>query len=200
MLQIASMVADSMCGVCNNAIRLALLLATTQANKQDKASKTQGDNRMEKLKTGDKAPDFTAQTDSGQQVSLSDFRGKRVVLYFYPKDDTPGCTVQACSFRDNYAALEEQNAVVLGVSPDDADSHVKFKTKFDLPFPLLVDEDHTIAEAYGVWGEKTNYGKTYMGITRSNFVIDENGTIIGAFYNIKPADSTEKSLEALSGN
>jgi peroxiredoxin Q/BCP len=174
MLQIASMVADSMCGVCNNAIRLALLLATTQANKQDKASKTQGDNRMEKLKTGDKAPDFTAHT--------------------------PGCTVQACSFRDNYAALEEQNAVVLGVSPDDADSHVKFKTKFDLPFPLLVDEDHTIAEAYGVWGEKTNYGKTYMGITRSNFVIDENGTLIGAFYNIKPADSTEKSLEALSGN
>ncbi len=154
---------------------------------------------MEKLKTGDKAPDFTATTDNGETVSLGDYRGKRVVLYFYPKDDTPGCTTQACSFRDNYPAIEEQNAVVLGVSPDDETSHVKFKSKFDLPFTLLVDEDHAIADAYGVWGEKTNYGKTYMGITRSNFVIDENGTILKAFYNIKPADSTAKSLEVLSG-
>lgn len=152
----------------------------------------------EKLQAGDQAPDFTATTDDGQQVKLSDYRGKRVVLYFYPKDDTPGCTTQACSFRDNYPAIEEKNAVVLGVSPDDEKSHVRFKSKFDLPFALLVDEDHSIAEAYGVWGEKTNYGKTYMGIIRSNFVIDENGQIIKTLYNIKPAESTEKSLAALA--
>ena len=151
----------------------------------------------DKLQAGDQAPEFNATTDDGQQVKLSDYRGKRVVLYFYPKDDTPGCTTQACSFRDNYPAIEEKNAVVLGVSPDDEKSHVKFKSKFDLPFTLLVDADHSIAEAYGVWGEKTNYGKTYMGIIRSNFVIDENGKIIESFYNIKPADSTEKSLAAL---
>ena len=127
----------------------------------------------EPLKTGDAAPDFTTTTDEGKTVKLSDYQGKRVVLYFYPKDDTPGCTTQACGFRDHYVEIEEKNAVVLGVSPDNAQSHQKFKTKFNLPFTLLVDEDHAIAEAYGVWGEKTNYGKTYMGIIRSHFVIDE---------------------------
>jgi peroxiredoxin Q/BCP len=127
----------------------------------------------QKVNVGDVAPDFSAVTDTGATVRLSDFRGKRVVLYFYPKDDTSGCTAQACGFRDNFPIIEEKNAVVLGVSPDGVKSHQQFKTKFDLPFTLLVDEDHAIAEAYGAWGEKSNYGKTYMGIIRSHFVIDE---------------------------
>jgi peroxiredoxin Q/BCP len=152
----------------------------------------------EKLQAGDQAPDFEAVTDEGKRVKLSDYRGKRVVLYFYPKDDTPGCTTQACDFRDRYPAIEERNAVVLGVSPDDEKSHVKFKSKFNLPFTLLVDEDHAIAEAYGVWGEKSMYGKTYMGIIRSNFVIDETGKIIKTLYNIKPAESAEEALAALA--
>jgi thioredoxin-dependent peroxiredoxin len=152
----------------------------------------------EKLQAGDQAPEFEAVTDTGQRVKLSDYRGKRVVLYFYPKDDTPGCTTQACDFRDRYPAIEERNAVVLGVSPDDEKSHVKFKSKFNLPFTLLVDEDHAIADAYGVWGEKSMYGKTYMGIVRSNFVIDETGKIIKTLYNIKPADSAEEALAALA--
>jgi peroxiredoxin Q/BCP len=153
---------------------------------------------MDKLNVGDSAPDFEAVTDEGKHVKLSDYRGKRVVLYFYPKDDTPGCTTQACGFRDNYPAIEEKNAVVLGVSPDDEKSHVRFKSKFDLPFTLLVDPDHQIADAYGVWGEKTNYGKTYMGIIRSNFVIDENGKILKTMYNIKADKSAEESLAALN--
>jgi peroxiredoxin Q/BCP len=152
---------------------------------------------MTKLNVGDAAPEFEAVTDEGKTVKLSDYRGKRVVLYFYPKDDTPGCTTQACGFRDNYPLIEEKNAIVLGVSPDDQKSHVKFKSKFDLPFTLLVDADHSLAEAYGVWGEKSNYGKTYMGIIRSNFVIDENGKILKTMYNIKPADSAEETLAAL---
>lgn len=152
---------------------------------------------MEKLNVGDPAPDFEAMTDDGKQVKLQDYRGKRVVLYFYPKDDTPGCTTQACGFRDAYPAIEEKNAVVLGVSPDDQRSHLKFKSKYNLPFTLLVDADHQIAEAYGVWGEKMNYGKKYMGIIRSNFVIDENGKIVKTMYNIKPAQSTDEALAAL---
>jgi peroxiredoxin Q/BCP len=153
---------------------------------------------MDKLNVGDQAPDFEAVTDEGKPVKLSDYRGKRVVLYFYPKDDTPGCTTQACAFRDNYPAIEEKNAVVLGVSPDDEKSHVRFKSKFDLPFTLLVDSEHQIADAYGTWGEKTNYGKTYMGIIRSNFVIDENGKILKTMYNIKADKSAEESLAALN--
>jgi thioredoxin-dependent peroxiredoxin len=153
---------------------------------------------MDKLNVGDQAPDFEAVTDEGKHVKLSDYRGKRVVLYFYPKDDTPGCTTQACGFRDNYPTIEEKNAVVLGVSPDDEKSHVRFKSKFDLPFTLLVDPDHQIADAYGAWGEKTNYGKTYMGIIRSNFVIDEKGKILKTMYNIKADKSVEESLAALN--
>ncbi len=152
---------------------------------------------MSALQVGDVAPDFTAVTDSGATVSLGDYRGKRVVLYFYPKDDTPGCTTQACGFRDNYPVIEEKNAVVLGVSPDSAKSHQKFKTKFDLPFTLLVDEDHAIAEAYGVWAEKSMYGKKYMGIERSHFVIDENGKIADAQVKVKPEDSVAKALAML---
>jgi peroxiredoxin Q/BCP len=149
------------------------------------------------LKVGDIAPDFEALTDAGERVRLSDFRGRRVVLYFYPKDDTPGCTTQACSFRDSYPIIEEKNAVVLGVSPDSQSSHQKFKTKYDLPFTLLVDEDHAIAERYGVWGEKTMYGKTSMGIHRSHFVIDEEGKIIDAHVKVKPEDSAPFVLMAL---
>ena len=149
------------------------------------------------LKAGDPAPDFTTVTDTGATVKLADFRGKRVVLYFYPKDDTPGCTTQSCGFRDAYPVIEEKNAVVLGVSPDGVTSHQKFKTKFDLPFTLLVDEDHAISEAYGVWQEKTNYGKTYMGIIRSHFIIDEQGNIADAQIKVSPTESVERALAAL---
>jgi peroxiredoxin Q/BCP len=149
------------------------------------------------LQVGDLAPDFEAKTDSGETVKLSSYRGQRVVLYFYPKDDTPGCTTQACGFRDNYVEIEERDAVVLGVSPDGQASHQKFKTKYDLPFTLLVDEDHTIAELYGVWGEKKMYGKTYMGILRSHFVIDEQGKIVDARVKVRPADSVRFAIEAL---
>lgn len=152
---------------------------------------------MSSLQIGDMAPDFTAVTDSGETVSLHDFRGKRVILYFYPKDDTPGCTTQACGFRDNYPIIEEKNAVVLGVSPDSAQSHRKFKTKYNLPFTLLVDEDHAIAEAYGVWVEKSMYSKKYMGVERSHFIIDENGRIADAQVKVKPENSVEKALAAL---
>lgn len=152
---------------------------------------------MSDLNAGTMAPEFTAVTDSGETVSLRDFRGKRVVLYFYPKDDTPGCTTQACGFRDNYPVIEEKNAVVLGVSPDSAKSHTKFKTKFNLPFTLLVDEDHTIADAYGVWVEKSMYGKNYMGIERSHFVIDEAGRIVEAKVKVKPEESVASALAAL---
>lgn len=148
-------------------------------------------------RVGEIAPDFEALTDAGETLRLSDLRGKRVVLYFYPKDDTPGCTTQACGFRDNYAVIEEKNAVVLGVSPDGQASHQRFKTKFNLPFTLLVDEDHRIAELYGVWGEKTLYGRTTMGVIRSHFVIDEQGRIVEARVKVSPEDSVRYALEAL---
>jgi thioredoxin-dependent peroxiredoxin len=150
-----------------------------------------------KVNVGDVAPDFELLSDTGEPVKLADFRGKRVVLYFYPKDDTPGCTTQSCGFRDNYPVIEEKNAVVLGVSPDGVKSHQQFKTKFDLPFLLLADEGHKVAETYGVWGEKSNYGKTYMGIIRSHFVIDEAGKVIDAQVDVKPVDSVEKAIAAL---
>jgi len=150
-----------------------------------------------KLKLGDPAPDFALLDDKGNRVKLSAYHGKRVVVYFYPKDDTPGCTTQACGFRDNYLAIEEKNAVVLGISPDDAKSHVKFKTKFNLPFTLLADVDHAVAEVYGVWGEKSMMGKTYMGIIRSHFVVDENGALIDVQYNIKPEASVAGALEII---
>lgn len=153
---------------------------------------------MGQLHIGDQAPDFTAQTDQNEQVQLRDYRGKRVVLYFYPKDDTSGCTTQACGFRDRYPTIAEQNAVVLGVSPDSAASHQKFKTKYNLPFTLLVDTDHAIADAYGVWGEKSMYGKKYMGIIRSHFVIDEAGKIVDAQYKISPKDSVAQAVTALA--
>jgi peroxiredoxin Q/BCP len=149
------------------------------------------------LKVGDTAPDFAAVTDTGKQVKLSDYRGKRVVLYFYPKDSTPGCTTQACGFRDNYPVIEKRKGIVLGVSPDGIASHQKFKAKQQLPFTLLVDEDHAIAEKYGVWGEKSMYGRKYMGVIRSHFVIDEKGKIVDAQVKVSPADSVKRAVEAL---
>ena len=149
------------------------------------------------LKIGDPAPDFSLPADNGQTVSLKDFRGKKVILYFYPKDDTPGCTTQACSFRDNYPQIEERNAVVIGVSPDDVKSHQKFKTKFDLPFLLVADTDHALAEAYGVWAEKSMYGKKFMGVQRSHFVIDEEGRLLDVQDKISPADSVSQALKIL---
>ena len=152
---------------------------------------------MSELTVGDFAPDFDLPSDAGHNVRLSDLRGKRVVLYFYPKDDTSGCTTQACGFRDAYPQIEEKNAVVLGVSPDGVKSHRKFKTKYDLPFLLLADEDHAVAEAYGAWGEKSMYGKQYMGILRSHYVIDEEGRIASVQLKVSPADSVERAVAAL---
>ncbi|HID33593.1 MAG TPA: thioredoxin-dependent thiol peroxidase [Anaerolineae bacterium] len=152
---------------------------------------------MTKLHVGDLAPDFEALTDEGKKVKLSDFRGKKVILYFYPKDNTSGCTKQAVGFRDHYDEIVANNAVVLGVSPDSVESHVKFKTKYDLPFHLLVDPDHAVAELYGVWGEKKMYGRTYYGIKRSHFVIDEEGRLIDVRYNVRPAKSVEYALKAI---
>ena len=149
------------------------------------------------LSTGDKAPSFSLQSDSGETVSLDQLRGKKVVLYFYPKDDTPGCTVEACEFRDSWSAVKKTGAALFGVSPDKIESHQKFKKKFNLPFPLLADPDHKAAEAYGAWGEKSMYGKKYMGILRSTFVIDEQGQIARVFEKVKPEGHAAQVLEAL---
>ena len=150
------------------------------------------------LSVGDMAPDFEALSDSGKKLKLSDYRGKRVVLYFYPKDSTPGCTTQACGFRDSYPKIEKRKGVVLGVSPDGVASHQKFKTNQKLPFTLVVDQDHGIAEKYGVWGEKSMYGRKYMGIIRSHFVIDEKGKIVDAQVKVSPKDSVERALGVLA--
>ena len=146
---------------------------------------------------GSMAPDFALPADDGQTARLSNYRGQRVVLYFYPKDMTSGCTTQACGFRDHYAEIEERNGVVLGISPDGAASHVGFKTKYNLPFRLLADEDHKVAELYGVWGEKSSYGKTYFGVIRSHFVVDEEGRIVDVQYKVSPENSVSQALETL---
>ena len=152
---------------------------------------------IEGFQIGDVAPDFQLVTDEGKAVHLSDFRGQRVILYFYPKDDTSGCTRQACGFRDAYPVIEEKNGVVLGVSPDGVASHVKFKNKYELPFTLLVDENHAVAEQYGAWGEKSMYGRKYMGIIRSHFVIDEEGRFADVQVKVSPKNSVKRALKAL---
>jgi peroxiredoxin Q/BCP len=150
------------------------------------------------LQEGILAPDFTLATDGGGEVTLSDYRGKKVVLYFYPKDDTPGCTTEACSFRDDYGMITATGAVVLGVSPDTVKSHDKFKLKYSLPFALLSDSDHRVAEMYGAWGEKKMYGKTSMGIIRSTFILDETGKIVKVFPKVTPKDHSMEVLAALT--
>ena len=148
------------------------------------------------LQEGQPAPDFTGKDQNGNTVSLHDFKGKKVVLYFYPKDDTPGCTAQACNLRDNYTALIKSGFEVIGVSADDVKSHKKFETKFSLPFPLIADEDQKIVNDYGVWGEKQMFGKKYMGIIRTTFLIDENGIIKKIIEKPDTENHTQQVFEA----
>jgi peroxiredoxin Q/BCP len=150
------------------------------------------------IEEGKPAPDFKLRSDAGEDVTLSDLRGKQVVLYFYPKDDTTGCTTQACGIRDAYSEFEAAGAIVLGVSPDSEQSHVKFRDKYDLPFTLLADTDHAVAELYGVWGEKKYMGRTYLGVTRSTFVIAEDGNIKRVMANVKPDTHADDVLQVLS--
>ena len=150
------------------------------------------------IEEGTPAPDFTLTSDEGESITLSELRGRPVVLYFYPKDDTPGCTTQACGIRDAYGEFERAGAVVLGVSPDDEASHVKFRDKYDLPFPLLADTGHKVADLYGVWGEKKYAGRSYMGVFRSTFVIAEDGTVKRVMHNVKPDTHADDVLEVLA--
>ena len=149
------------------------------------------------VREGEPAPDFELKTDSGETVKLSSFRGRPIVLYFYPGDDTPGCTKEACSFRDVYDDFQERGAVILGVSPDAEESHVRFKQKYNLPFALLADTEHDAAEKYGVWVEKNSFGKKRMSVKRSTFVIDPDGTVAKAMYGVKPEGHANKVLAAL---
>jgi peroxiredoxin Q/BCP len=150
------------------------------------------------VEEGSPAPDFELQSDTGETVRLSSLRGKPVVLYFYPKDHTSGCTTQACDIRDAWGDFERAGAVVLGVSPDDVASHESFRADYELPFTLLADPDHAVAEAYGVWAEKSRYGRTYMGIVRSTFVIDPDGTVVKVMRNVKPETHADKVLQVLA--
>ncbi len=150
------------------------------------------------LKEGSKAPDITLETDSGDKLKLSSLKGTPVVLYFYPKSDTPGCTTEACEFRDHSQAFAKHDAVIIGVSPDAVKAQMKFKTKYDLPFTLLADAEHAAAEKYGVWVEKSMYGKKYMGVERSTFLIDKEGKIVKIWSKVKPAGHAEEVLAALA--
>jgi peroxiredoxin Q/BCP len=149
------------------------------------------------IKPGMAAPDFTLPADDGSQISLRELRGKPVVLYFYPKDDTTGCTAQACGLRDAWADVKATGAIVLGVSPDGVASHQKFKSKYQLPFPLLADTDHSVAAKYGSWGKKSMYGREYEGILRNTFIIDEDGNIQSVFLKVKPKGHAAEVLAAL---
>ena len=149
------------------------------------------------LKEGDKAPEFTVKDDQGNSVTLKDLRGKKVVLYFYPKDDTPGCTKEACDFRDNLGRIHRKDAIVLGVSPDSEKKHQKFKTKYELTFPLLADEDKKIVTDYDVWKEKSMYGRKYMGVVRTTFIIDEQGRIAKIFPKVSVTGHVEEVMNAL---
>jgi peroxiredoxin Q/BCP len=149
------------------------------------------------IEEGKPAPPFTLPSDTGEEVSLEGFRGRPVVLYFYPRDDTPGCTAQACGIRDAWGEFEARHAVVLGVSPDSPAKHLKFREKYGLPFTLLADEEHEVAELYGTWVEKSMYGKTYMGVERSTFVIDAEGNVARVLRKVKPDTHADEVLEAL---
>ncbi len=152
---------------------------------------------MDILKPGDMAPDFELSSDRGEPIKLSDFRGQTVVLYFYPRADTPGCTKEACAFRDDYRIYEERGVVILGVSPDSVKNQAKFKEKYSLPFTLLDDTEHEVSEAYGVWGLKKFRGREYMGVLRTTYLIDADGKIIDVFEKVKPAEHSQEILEAL---
>jgi peroxiredoxin Q/BCP len=149
---------------------------------------------MTHLKAGDKAPAFTGNDQNGKKVSLSDYKGKRVIIYFYPEDDTPTCTIEACNLRDNYSLLKKQGFVILGISPDNEKSHKKFTTKFHLPFTLIADADHTIIDKYGVWGEKQLFGREYMGLIRTTFLVDEHGMIRKIFEKPKSSSHSEEII------
>jgi peroxiredoxin Q/BCP len=149
------------------------------------------------ISAGVQAPDFSLLDDSNLSRKLSDFRGQPVVLYFYPKDDTPGCTTEACAFRDDYSAYKKANLAVLGVSPDSPRSHAKFKEKYSLPFPLLADDGHKVCDSYGVWGPKKSYGHEYEGVLRTTFLIDSKGQIAKVFENVKPSEHSAEVLDAL---
>lgn len=149
------------------------------------------------ISAGIPAPDFELFDDTGTPRKLSDYRGRKVILYFYPKDDTPGCTKEACNFRDDYSVYEKADVAILGVSPDSVASHVKFKKKFQLPFPLLADEGYKVCELYDVWGPKKFMGKEYEGVLRTTFLIDENGNIVKVFENVRPAEHSAELLSAL---
>ena len=150
------------------------------------------------VEEGKPAPDFELTSDAGETVKLSGLRGRQVVIYFYPKDDTPGCTTQACGIRDAYGEFERAGAVVLGISPDSEKSHVKFRNKYELPFTLLADTDHAVAELYGVWGQKKYMGKSYFGVTRSTFVIDADGVVKKILHKVKPATHADDVLAVLA--
>jgi len=154
---------------------------------------------MTHLKEGDKAPDFTGTNEKGETVSLFDFKGRKLILYFYPKDNTPGCTAEACNLRDNYQVLKDKGYAVLGVSPDSERKHQNFIGKYELPFSLIADTDKEILQAYGVWGPKQMYGRTYDGVYRTTFVIDESGKIEKVFKKVKTKAHAEQILEALEG-
>jgi peroxiredoxin Q/BCP len=151
---------------------------------------------MTHLIEGKKAPSFKGKDQNGKPVSLADYKGKKVVLYFYPEDDTPTCTVQACNLRDNFGLLKKQGFIVLGVSPDEEKKHKKFEAKYDLPFTLIADADHKIIDKYGVWGQKQLYGRTYMGLHRTTFLIDEKGIVRKIFLKPKSKQHTEEILKA----
>lgn len=150
------------------------------------------------LEQGVQAPEFTLRDETGTPRSLSDYRGKPVVLYFYPKDDTPGCTTEACNFRDDYSAYDQTGVTILGVSPDSPKSHKKFKEKYDLPFSLLADEDHQVCLAYEAWGPKKLMGRAYDGVLRTTYLIGPDGKIIKTFENVKPSDHSREVLDALA--
>ena len=164
------------------------------ADMAKKLGVTQDVTKVDKLKEGDKAPDFKLKDQDGKTLSLKDYKGKKLAIYFYPKDDTPGCTAESCNLRDNYPVLKKKGYEVIGVSADNEKSHKKFATKFSLPYSLLADTDKEMIQNYGVWGEKTLFGRKYMGIIRTTFIIDENGKIEKIIKDVETADHTKQIL------